>query len=344
MKVLSPAECHELAWSEQWERVPFNDLTREHIRYKTILHGTILHAGAVVGRLRDIPPEFHTHENYLQRDNKGRTVFEAALESGKILDLPRDLLNCESYKLVCKAIDSRQLIAHILDGIASVDFPKDILTPESLMIEQHDEMYHIHALGRRGWLRHLPKEIFTSELVFLEDGNKSNLLHYAARYEGINAIPPQYLTRKNLTKANKSGKTPLHWAVANAKLKGRIPEGILAPEDLWIKDKQGDTVLHTAVHSGSITELPESLITEEGLKIPDNSGRSSLDSQLKSYFNVTHPEGLRIILKKLSDKTLNEIGIEIKDKGVLKEIAKEIGKRNVFRLKSGRESHNTLEI
>lgn len=329
---LSPEEVHTLAWKGKWEDIEPKDLTQEHLEYKSIKEGTIHHAAARQGKFNFIPKKFHTLENYSQRDKNKQTVFEVALLYKHLWSIPEELINEKSAKITCKGVDSRSLYSHVLDYIRDKDFPRQWLSPNLLMLEEHDEMYYIHSLARKGRLHHLPKETFTEELVKLKDCGGSNLLHYSARYEGIGVLPKHFLTKSNLKEKSNNGKTPIHWALSNGKLEGEIPNEVLDKQILQAQDSLGETCYHCAVSSGSFEQLENigpNLIDEEGLRIKDNNGKSSLDYTLDSYYTKENVRNLRITISKLGVKTLKDILHTRKESLIKKEVGKELIKRQI---------------
>lgn len=327
-------EYHQLAWKGCWHKIPLNELKSFHIEYETPTHSTILHAAAKDITLHLIPKEFHTLENYLKRDEKGRSVFEVSLLKGSVSDIPKELFNKQSAVMPCKAIDSRPLLSQVIDFIKSSDYAKEILSPELLMLKEYEDMYFIHSIARRGWLKFLPPRIFTKELVELKDSCGRNLLHYAAKYEGIRVIPQEFLTKENLSVQETSGRSPLHLAIDNGNVffRDQFPDGILSIELLLLSDKLGETTYHKAVQNGNFSEIDPNLITEDALSKKDKKDFSSLDYLLDSYYTKDNIKDLRTGLKCLKEKTLFKIRDDFETKGdkiILKELNRETIKRNL---------------
>jgi hypothetical protein len=342
---MSPEEIYRLAFANKCDSIPAALITDEVLRTRFPQSssgetGSILHCLAYYGKCGILKKEVNKLEHYLATDYNRLDVFEASVISKTKWKLPEGVMVPRSLNQVMGNLDNRTFFEHLLDDLDKPCFKKQILSPELLAQTGTDGQFHIHSIARRGWLKYLPKNIFTKDLVMLEDENKSNLLHYASRFEGINVLPKEFLTKENLSKQSKSGRTPIYWAVANGKFKGRIPEEELSPELLEIADSGGETAYHAATYNNTVEELSERLLTQRGLLLKDGAGISGLDFYLRSYYPQTNPSGLKKILRVLDEVTIKGILDKYKDRCVLNACKEELLKRQISKGNKGDKESN----
>jgi len=105
-------------------------------------------------------------------------------------------------------------------------------------------LLHIAADGEN--LNKFPKHLITPEGLLIENGTGETVLHMAANCGEIHIIPKELLTEENITKPDLNHNTPLHYLALRGDLK-YLPKSLYTEKNFSIKDDKGRTPLDFAI-------------------------------------------------------------------------------------------------
>ena len=200
---------------------------------------------------------------------------------------------------------------------------KDTLTIEDLDCFKHTKTNLLETIGANGNILKLPPELIGEEGILYQDESlRIRTIHLATENGSLSIIPKKHLTQENLrAKEPLYGYSTFHYAARHGCLND-IPKELLTEENLTLRSSNGQTPFNLAFNM---------LYAFKKSKDPNN---------LKKVRNVT--EGINIILKSFSDKTLEEAKDWNIDNRALDYIHKEITRRKI--IKSLNKKERSIEI
>lgn len=181
-----------------------------------------------------------------------------------------------------------------------------------------------------------------------EDGMTA--LHKAAVYGKLECVPKAFLTKKNLLKKDKEGKTVLHYAILDIQ-NGleNLPEGILCKETMLLKDINGNNLYHMLGYSKGLNKIDRSLLKEDALMSPNELGITPIEyicyggNKTETHLKKDSLDFFKGVIQKFSKSNLTEL----KKRGAIKEefgdlLDEELKKRAIANELA--KGENTLEL
>lgn len=198
--------------------------------------GLLLDYVTLYDNLDNFPKQLLTKEAMNQRNSDGDTVWHIAAGKRLLKDIPKDLFTVEALSQKNKHGNTVWHFATALDGL------KDI-----------------------------PKELFTAEVLIKNLNNSDDtVLHIAVAFNKLKDIPKDLFTEEALIQKNKIGESVLY-SVKISDLK-HIPEHALTKQVFMAQSgRNGDSLAHICLRSKDFKDVPEHLITEDLLKLKNNS-------------------------------------------------------------------------
>lgn len=144
---------------------------------------------------------------------------------------------------------------------------KDIskLIDDILGHKAYSWLHPLHRAAEAGILDKLPKEAFTPEGLIKQSHGGTTPLHYAAKHHQLKYIPKELFNQENLLKGNELGTTPMHCAAEHGCL-NQIPEKFLKDKLLNNKNFLGMSCLHFAIERKSEIKLILSKLSTKSLR------------------------------------------------------------------------------
>ena len=311
----TPQEVYNNASRGLWDKIIFEELTKEHASYKGFAQDTILHVAARAKKLHLIPKKLLCEELLNQRSAGAITVFQEAAISGEIFCIPPKLLTIEKLTEVKNRLPS--ILENAISYRTIKHIPKKVISKELLMtlFDQGDSYRgdtYAHEIARRGLLGQLPHSVLTKDILMLRDKTGNTVANYAVRSGEIKYFPQFAITKELVENTNNLGENLLHWAAIGRHIK-LIPKGYITQRLLDASGQSGESVFHMAAKGHCLNQIPKNFLTPKALI--QCKSRIENKSPIELFFNQYSPKDkntLRLLLSILNKEDL--IGIKSLDK------------------------------
>jgi len=195
-----------------------------------------------------------------------RSVIELCMWNGSVAAIPSSMLtpgvmNAQTCSLGASAM-------HIVAELGCWDsIPADSVTDETAFLEDERGRTPLHYAAKEGKLREVPAKLFMQASVMHLNEWGETPLHNAALGGHISQIPLQFLTRGNLSSRDGfAGKSAYHYAARSGTL-GDLPSTVLGRDDLLVGDNEGMTPLHEAATAKMLDAVPRGIVKMEDLDV-----------------------------------------------------------------------------
>jgi ankyrin repeat protein len=171
------------------ERIPLAKLTEETIRARTKTGDTPLHRAAKTGRISEIPRQLLQTELFMARNNSfsRETPLHLAAKYGHLDEVPREFLTRETLT-------------------ASTEYEKKESCTGSTPPRTETPL---HVAARCGHADQIPKEFLTPDFLSIEaSGYRTTVLHDLAYSKSLDLVPDIYANSEMWNLRDSTGRTP----------------------------------------------------------------------------------------------------------------------------------------
>ena len=142
-----------------------------------------------------------------------------AIEDGRFAHWPRAI----QIASLLKTDHQGETPLHLAGQTGRLDqIPKDLLTKQNLLTPDENGITPLHCAASGGHLHQIPQDILTQKNLLIPSHDASTPLHHAAWYGHLHQIPAGAFCEEALLQENITGCQPLHYAARNGFLE-QIP-------------------------------------------------------------------------------------------------------------------------
>ena len=189
LKIQTQASEQRPVSKGKMERIPLAKLTEETIRARTKTGDTPLHRAARTGRISEIPRQLLQTELFMARNNSfsRETPLHLAAKYGHLDKVPREFLTRETLT-------------------ASTEYEKKESCTGSTPPRTETPL---HVAARCGHADQIPKEFLTPEFLSIEaSGYRTTVLHDLAYSKRLDLVPDIYANSEMWNLIDSTGRTP----------------------------------------------------------------------------------------------------------------------------------------